>query len=113
MTAIKTTNELNPLKFIALTVRKPSEWKLNEFDGKVKTDGEGRNLYRGDGLQAMRINADGSLAGAVFGQVSINVATPIDLFPGKFYEPVGVYVWNDYDARKTSITIETLVEVKP
>lgn len=112
MTAIRTTNELNPVRFIALANRKAQEWKKNEYNGEVKTDREGRELYRGDGLQAMRVAEDGELLGAVFGQVSISVAQPVDLAPGKFFEPVGVYVWNDYDARKTSITIETLREVK-
>ena len=112
MTAIKTTYELTPVKFIALANRPAADWKKSEFEGKVKTDAEGRELYRGDGLQAMRVGADGQLAGAAFGSVSVSVATPIDLVPGKFYAPEGVYVWNDYDARKTSITIISLVEVK-
>lgn len=112
MTAIKTTFELTPIKLIALVARPAAAWKKNEFEGKVKTDADGRELFRGDGFQVMRIGADGQLAGAAFGSVSVSVVEPIDLVPGKFYAPEGVYVWNDYADKKTSLTITRLVEVK-
>lgn len=111
MTAIKTTNELNPIFLQSLRAVKVAEWKVNEFNGEIKKDDQGRPMYRGDALQALRVK-DGQIAGAVFGQVSINVLTPIELAPMSLYTPVGVYVWNDYDARKTSITIDSLAPVK-
>jgi len=112
MTAIKTNYDLHPVQFVALVTRAKDAWVKNEFDGKVKTDSQGRELYRGDGLTVMRIDENGSPVGQFFGQISINVATPINLVPGQFYRPVGNFTWNDYDSRKTSITLEAL-EVVP
>lgn len=114
MSKIKTTQELHPIRLLALQDMKAEDFKPAEFNGEVKTDENGNVLYRAQGFQVFQVFPDGGVrpVNGPSGQVSLTIAHPIDVSLASFYEPVGVYSWNDYDRFKTSIQLDTLKPFK-
>lgn len=110
MSKVKTTQELHPVRLLAIEDLAAADWKVKEFNGEVKVGDNGKPLYRADGFQLFIVGEDGKVK-AIRGDVSITVSHPIDISIASFYEPVGVFTWNDYERFKTSIVFDSLKQV--